>query len=487
MSPSTNASRLALALAATGLLGACAAVGPDFAAPQPPKTAGYAMAGDAAPAQARLDGAAAAGPWWTALGSPALDRTVRQALSDSPTLAEADATLGQAQAALAAARGGLAPQVDLTAGANRERANLQAFGFSGGFGGVALSNPTFSLYSLGGSVGYDLDLFGGRRRRVESAAAQAEAQARRADAAYLTLTGNVALQAATIAALRAQIAAVERMVAADEQNLELARRANALGGAASTAKVAAQTQLESDRTQLPGLRSQLGAARHALALLVGRAPADWTAPEFDLAEFDLDAAVPVSLPSQLVRKRPDILAAEAELHAATADVGAATADLYPDIKLTASLTQGAISPGDIFSYDSSAWNLGAGLTAPIFHGGELQARRRQAVEAVRAADARYRQTVLTAFVQVGDALQALADDGEAIAAQTRAEAQAAESLRLAKIAFDKGGGTMIDVLDAQRQLNQAQAARMRLQGQRLADLVRLFAASGADWRGAGKG
>ncbi|MEM5398408.1 RND transporter, partial [Staphylococcus gallinarum] len=89
-----------------------------------------------------------------------------------------------------------------------------------------------------------------------------------------------------------------------EQNLELARRANALGGAASTAKVAAQTQLESDRTQLPGLRSQLGAARHALALLVGRAPADWTAPEFDLAEFDLDAAVPVSLPSQLVRKRP---------------------------------------------------------------------------------------------------------------------------------------------------------------------------------------
>ena len=109
------------------------------------------------------------------------------------------------------------------------------------------------------------------------------------------------------------------------------------------------------------------------------------------------------------------------------------------------------------------------------------------LEAARAADARYRQTVLTAFVQVGDALQALADDGEAIAAQTRAEAQAAESLRLAKIAFDKGGGTMIDVLDAQRQLNQAQAARMRLQGQRLADLVRLFAASGADWRGAGKG
>jgi len=480
MSPTTK--KLIAALLAASSLSACATAGPDFTAPDAPKAASSLGAGETAPDAARLDAAIAnAGPWWTALNSPELDATIRQALKDSPTLAEADATLAQAASALAQARGVAGPQVTGNAGLARERANLQSFGFTG-FGDIQLSNPTFNLYSLGGAVSYDLDFWGGNRRRIEGAAARAEAEGRRAEAAYLSLTANVALQAATIATLRAQIASVERMIADDEANIELIRKANALGGSTNLAKVSAASQLEQDRAQLPALQDQLAAARHALAVLIGKAPADWAAPAFDLSTMTLSAPVPVALPSQLVRRRPDIMAAEADLHAATADIGVATADLYPNLRLTASLTQGSLKPGDLFSYDASGWDLAAGLTAPIFDGGALKARRQQAREAARAASARYQRTVLTAFGQVADALSALSADEAALAAQARAQAQADERLRLARIAFDKGGGTMLDVVDAQRTLNAARSARARAEGQRLADAIRLFAATGADWR-----
>lgn len=485
MSPSTKGRRGAVLLTSislAALVSACATVGPDFKRPDAPGASGYAMAGDAAPAEARLDAArASAGPWWTAFGSPALDAVVRQALSDSPTLAEADATLRQARSALAQARREAGPQADLNGGFNRERANLQAFGFTG-FGDVQLSNPTFSLYSIGGGISYDLDLFGGERRKLEGAAARLEAQARRTDAAYLSLTANVALQAVTIATLEAQIDAVEEMIADDEANLDLVRKANALGGATRTSMVAAQTQLEADRALLPPLKGQLAAARHALAVLVGKTPADWAAPEFRLEKMALSSQIPITLPSELVRKRPDILAAESDLHAATADIGVATADLYPKIGLSASIAQGSLKPEDLFSYDASGWNLGAGLTAPLFDGGALKARRQQAREAAAAASARYQQTVLTAFGQVADALSALAADDEAIAAQQRVAEQAEEHLRLAKLAYQNGGGGFLEVLDAQRSSHNAQSALARARGQRLADAVRLFAATGADWR-----
>jgi NodT family efflux transporter outer membrane factor (OMF) lipoprotein len=491
MSPNTKSRTVGrfTALAASAslavLASACTTVGPNFAQPEGSKAVAYAAKGEVSPAEAALAAAPAAGPWWNAFGSPALDAVIRQALADSPTLAEADATLRQSQSALAQARGAAGPQIDATAGANRERANLQAFGFTS-FGDITLSNPTFSLYSVGGGVSYDLDLFGGDRRRIESAMARVDAQARRNDAAYLALTSNVALQALTIATLNAQIAAVNQMIAADQANIDLVHKANALGGSTATAKVSAQSQLEQDRALLPSLQGQLAAARHALAQLVGHAPSDWTAPDFALTDFNLAAPVPVALPSALVRKRPDILAAEADLHAATAEIGVATADLYPDIKLSASLTQGALKPRDIFSYDASAWSIGPSLTAPIFNGGALKARRQQAREAAMASSARYQQTVLTAFVQVADALSALQADDDAIAAYGRTEAQAGESLRLARVAYDKGGGTLLEVLDAQRRVHEVQSSRVRAQGQRLADAVRLFAASGADWRGAAR-
>lgn len=471
--------KLALFTLTAALLGGCT-VGPDFMAPGAADASGYAMAGDQRPGSIKLVDGAAAGPWWTALTSQRLDATIRLALAGSPTLDEADATLTQAQAAVAAAQGQSLPQASLNAGAARERANLQAAGFSS-FGGMTIPNPTFSLYSLGGAVTYDFDLFGGNRRRIEAATARAEAQGWRTQAAYLTLTSNVAVQSVTIATLRAAIGVTEANIADDQKTVDLITKAAQLGGSTEAARLSTTTQLERDRALLPGLQGQLSQARHAVALLAGRFPNAWAPPDFEMAEFKV-GAVPLSLPSQLIHKRPDILAAEADLHAATADIGVATANLYPDLKIGASITQGAQALGNIFSYDSSAWSLAAGLTAPIFDGGTLEAQRQAAVEAAQAADARYRQTVIKAFVEVADALQAIATDEQVIEAQRRTEDQASASLRLSRIGLQEGGGTLLDVMQAERDHNEATVARTQAEGQRLVDIIRLFAATGADWR-----
>jgi len=474
--------RLAVSASAVAL-SACATVGPNFKAPEPPKgaaAAGYAMAGDVAASGVRLSpDARVAGPWWQAFGSPELDQAIRQALADSPTLAEANATLEKAQAQLAATRGAQQVQVDANAGLQRERINTQAFGFTG------FPSPTINLYSIGGAVSYDLDLFGGRKRATEQAQAALEAQARRADAAYLTLSGNVALQAMTIASLQSQIATVQTAIADDQRVVDLVRRAQQLGGEAPSAITSGNAQLAQDQALLPPLTRQLDAARHQLALLTGKSPAEFTAPDFQLASLTAPAEVPLSLPSTLIRQRPDILAAEADLHAATAAVGVAVANQYPDIRLTAALTQSAIKPEDIFNYSSAGWNLMGGVTAPIFHGGTLKAERRAAEAEARASMARYQQTVLRAFVQVSDVLAALGADQQSIAALSRAQTFAETAARDAQTAYRLGGGTLLQVIDAQRQLSRARRDLATAQGQRYTDLVQLYTATAADWRTAG--
>jgi NodT family efflux transporter outer membrane factor (OMF) lipoprotein len=472
----------ALVLVAVCALAGCKTVGPNFHTPQTPQGAaasGYAMAGDLVAAGVRLDpDARIAGPWWQAFGSPQLDQTVRLALADSPTIAEANATLERYQAEARAARGAELPQVDATAGAQRERINTQAFGFTG------FPSPTISLYSVGAVVSYDLDLFGGKRRATEEAQANADAAARQADAAYLTLTGNVAQQAMRVAGLRAQIAAIEAIIADDQRTIDMVRKAERAGGEAPSASTSATAQLAEDQALLPPLERQLSAARHQLALLSGKSPAEWTAPDFDLAGFTVPADIPVSLPSTLIRRRPDILAAEAELHAATAAVGVAVANQYPDIKLSANLTQSAIKPEKLFDYSASGWNVLAGVSAPIFHGGALRAQRKAAKADARASLARYQQTVLRAFTQVSDVLAALATDQQQIEALTAAQASAEARVRDEQNAYRLGGAPLIDVVDAQRQLSRARRAVAEAQGQKLADMVQLYAATAADWRGA---
>jgi len=335
---------------------------------------------------------------------------------------------------------------------------------------------------VGGNIAYDLDLFGGLRRATEDADAQARAQGYRAKAAYLTLTGNVAMAAVRIATLRAQIAAVQSVIDEDGKNIDFVRKSEAAGAAAPAALVSARAQMVQDQALLPDLNQQLAEARHNLALLVGHAPADWTAPDFDLSALVLPARIPVELPSELVRRRPDILAAEADLHSATAQIGVQTAKLYPDVKLNAGIAQTALTPDKLFQYDFSGWNFGPSVSVPLFGRSQMKAQERAAEAAAKAANARYQATVLSAFTQVADVMAALANDEAAVAAQDQARQVAEQDLKNTEFAYQKGGGDLIQVTQAQRRLSETRQAYALAQGKRYADAVKLYIATAADWR-----
>jgi NodT family efflux transporter outer membrane factor (OMF) lipoprotein len=292
----------------------------------------------------------------------------------------------------------------------------------------------------------------------------------------------MAMQAMRIASLRGQMAAVQEIVADDQRVIDMVRKAEAAGGEAHAALSGGVAQLAEDQALLPPLQRDLDAARHQMALLAGKSPAEWTAPDFDLARITAPADAPVSLPSQLVRNRPDILQAEADLHAATAAVGVAVANQYPDIRLSAMLTQEAIKPGNLFRADAAAWDILGGVTAPIFHGGTLKAERKAAEADARVALARYEQTVLKAFVEVSDVLSNLGSDQQAIASLELASQAAESAARDAQNALRLGGGPMVDVVQAQRTLSRARRALVEAQGRRYGDLVQLYAATAADWR-----
>jgi NodT family efflux transporter outer membrane factor (OMF) lipoprotein len=482
--------RVRLCAAVTGLgaaVAACTTVGPDFKPPADRAPVGYAMVGEAPPPGVVLSPEIrAAGPWWQALGSPELDATIRLALADSPTVAQARAKLERYQAAEREVSGERGPQVEATASAQRQKFNPASFGFRGSATGSPISEfgraRTFDLFSLGGRVSYDLDLFGGGRRREEAAAARTQQAAHEADAAYLALTANVALQAVRIAGLKGEIAALETIVADDRTLLDLAHKAYAIGGIPRITVTQVEAGLAEDEALLPPLRRQLDMARHQLALLVGKAPAEWTPPDFALTRLSAPASTPVSVPSALVRRRPDILAAEAELHAATAAIGAALADQYPNIRLSANGALSAVKPEDVISADASGWTLLGGLTAPIFDGGARKARTRQAEAQAREALARYRLTVLRAFVEVSDAMAALETDRQRLEGLTRAVAHSRESADVTLAAARLGARTATEVLQSRRQLDRDQRDLAQAQAQRLGDVVSLYAASAADWR-----
>jgi NodT family efflux transporter outer membrane factor (OMF) lipoprotein len=470
--------RFAALLAGACLITGCATVGPNFTPPNAPGASGYAMAGDAVtPAGVSLTPSPSTPQnWWTSFGAPALDPVVAEALSNNQTLAQANATLDQALADVRAARGQALPQVNAQAGAVRERINTAAFGFTG------FPSPTISLYSLGASVNFDLDLFGGRRRAIESAEARAAAQQARVDAAYLTLSGNVVNQAILIAGLRAKIAAQDEIVQGDNRILDMVERAIRAGGQPPAAANTLQAQMAEDEAAGPPLRQQLAQARHRLALLLGKAPSEYAAPEFDFASFHAPASVPVALPSELVHRRPDILAAEAQLHAATANIGVETAALYPNVTLSASLLQSTLHPQDLFQGTSAGWSIGPNVSAPLFHGGALRAHVQAANAEQRQALAAYQETVLEAFVQVADLIQAIANDQQAVEIQRQAIAAADANVRNAQFAYQNGAGALLSLVDAQRQANRARLGAVDVQVLLYQNIAALYVAAAADWR-----
>ena len=475
--------RLLPLLLATAALTGCT-VGPNFRRPAPPTTPGYLAPSETGPAVAGQPQAATGigptGRWWQAFGSPPLDALVDRALANNKNLAASNATLAAAGQDLRAVAGRQLPQIDANARAEQEQVNLSAYGFSGG-SGLGLTNSSFHLYSVGGGISYDLDLFGGLRRQVEQTAAQGQAQRRQTEAAHLALAGQVVNQVLQIAAIRARISTTQTILQDDARNLDLTQKRQQGGEGTLVEVLNAQGQYTADRTLLPPLDQQLAEARHLLAILVGVAPANLGPTDFDLAELTLPASVPVALPSELVHRRPDILQAESDLHAATAAIGVATARMYPDITIGATIEQGAPSAGNLFKNAFRGYDIFAGLAAPIFHGGTLKAQRAAAIDRAHAADATYQQTVLNAFGQVADLLSAMQTDARSVATQREAQAVAQHSLQLSRRSFQVGNSGILQILDSERLYQRASSDLVSARAQQIIDVSRLYVATAAGW------
>jgi NodT family efflux transporter outer membrane factor (OMF) lipoprotein len=473
---------LCLILAGVLALDGCA-VGPDFRPPDPVSAPGYTAAPLPARTASAPGGAGAAqqfdfagdlsSQWWTLFRSPELDGLVRQAVRESPSLASAEAALRKAREDLRASQGALLlPAVDAGAQATRQRTS-----------GSATTGPSdiYNLYNTSVSVSYTLDLFGASRRRIEALRAEEDHQRFLFEATYLSLTGNIVTTAIRNASLREQIRATGDIIAAQRKHLEIVEAQFELGAASRSAVLSQQAELAATRALLPPLEGQLAATEHALSVLTGRLPAEGSIHAFRLDSIHLPASLPVSLPSALARQRPDIRAAEALLHQASAEIGVATANLFPKITLSAGYGYQAVGTGLLFSGESVAWNLGAGLLQPLFRGGELLARRRGAVAAYDRAAADYRQTVLKAFQNVADALRALETGARALREHAEAEEAARAALDLTEKQYELGAANYVSLLTAQRDYQRARISVITARAQRFADTAALFQALGGGW------
>jgi NodT family efflux transporter outer membrane factor (OMF) lipoprotein len=466
-------------------MSACA-VGPNFKAPAAPHTPGFAPPGavptttSAAPlaggeSQRFVNGLDIPGQWWTLFKSPALNALIERALANSPTLESAQAALRQANETTAAQRGSFFPSISGNYQAERQKSSGAQFGLptAGAF--------LYTLNSASVNVSYTLDAFGGVRRQVEALQAQADAERFALEASYLALTANIVTAAVAEASLRAQIAATEDIAHSQQAQLDITQRRLNAGGASRVDVLQQQATLQATLAGLPLLRSQLAQQRNQLAIYVGSLPADYDGAEFNLDSLTLPVDLPVSLPSKFVEQRPDVRQYSALLHQATAQIGVATANMLPQLTLTASY--GGVAPAfeDVFNSSSVVWSLVGGVTQPLFKGGTLVHQRRAALAAAQGAAANYRATVITAFSDVSNTLYALQADADALAAQTRAERTAADSLRLLEVQYKSGGASHLQVLTAEQGYQTAAVNLVKARAQRFADTAALFQALGGGW------
>ncbi|BEV13443.1 efflux transporter outer membrane subunit [Herbaspirillum sp. DW155] len=464
-----------LTLACALLLSGCA-LGPAGDAPAMPQPAHYAAEATPAtlgPQEARqifVLGQRAVPQWWRAYGSPQLSAWVEEALRSNHSLAQADRNLASARLQLRAQIDeSLWPTIDAVGQAQRQRAL-----------GLPNLGPTTNLYNVFAgqiSASYTFDLFGVERFANSALAAQVDAQSYQFDAARRAVAANVVISAINAASLRAQVERTERLVALADADVEELQRRLALGAVSGDEVLSARASAQSLRASLPGLKAQWQGARHALAVLMGRTP-DAAPPDLDIASLKLPEQVPMTVPSELLRQRPDILAADAALKVAAAQQALATAEMFPRLSISASFGQSGFSWAKATSGAGAVWGLGASLTQPLFHGGALRARRDAAGESYLAAEANYRQTVLNAFQNVADSLVALTQDADALQASAAARMASEQGWRNAQRRAQLGAYPASATRAGERQYLNASLSEIRATASRLSATATLFQAMG---------
>lgn len=472
------------ALCAAALLSGCA-VGPDFHRPAPPAVSGYTAQPLAATTSAAnvsgreeqkfVSGKEIPQKWWELFKSPPLNTLIEKSLKANPTVDVAKAALRQAQENVAAQKGYYYPTVQAGASVTRARD-------SGTVSPVPASGvEPYTLHTTQVNVGYTLDVFGKNRRQVESLQAQADFQHFQMEAACLTLTSNVVAAAVQEASLRAQIAATESIIQVETEMLEQLRQQFANGYVAGLDVAAQEAALAQVQQTLPPLQKQLAQNRDLLASLAGRFPSEELDEKFELAALTLPQELPVSLPAKIVEQRPDVRAAEEQLHAASAQVGVATANILPNITLSANLGSIATSIGQLFTAGTGFWGLAGNVAQTVFDGGTLLHSKRAAEAGLDLAAAQYRVTVIAAFQNVADTLHALQADADALKAAATFERAAKRSLDLARRQFEAGYVNYLSLLSAEQAYQQAVINLAQAKANRFADTAALFMALGGGW------
>ena len=494
-------------LVAFAAVAASCAVGPRYHRPEAPANAGYAAtplpeSSAAAPihggeAQRLVSDRDIPFAWWELFESPALNALVERAFRANPTIAAAQAALVQAQELVYAQRGYFFP----TFAANY---NFQRTKISGNFtvddspgtqgNGDNLNPPLLDLqntphtapllydyHTAQLTVGFVPDVFGANWRQMESLTAQRDAQRFVLEATYITLASNVVAAAIQEASLRAQIDATRQIVAADEQSLQILRNQLRLGFAMRIDVAAQETALAHAEATLPPLQKQFEQTRDLIRALVGNLPNQEVPETFELDALQLPPDLPVSLPARIIEQRPDVRAAEAQLHAANAQVGVAVAAMLPQLSITGTYGGNADQFSWMFRKGGPFWNLVGNVTQPLFEGGTLLHRKHAADEALKQAAAQYQSSVLTAYQNVADALHASLSDADALAANVRAENAAKVTYDLAHRQLEVGYVNYLILLSAETTYQQALILRVQAQATRFGDTVALFQALGGGW------
>lgn len=486
--------RVALPLA---LLSGCAA-GPDFKRPDAPATTGYTVrplaartaSTDIAPGESQRFVATQDIPfdWWTIFQSPQLNALVERALKDNPGIGAAQAALRQAQENVVAQRGYFYPGVSVNYSPTRNKLAGNMGGNSPGLqedGSVIQSSPTgpayYNFHTAQLSVGYVPDVFGINRRLTESAQAQQEWQLMQLQAAQITLVSNMVAAAIQEAALRAQIAAVDTVISINRENLEIVRRQLALGFLAEIDVAAQEALLAQSEQVLPPLNKQLEQTRDLIRALAGNVPSENILETFELSDLHLPAELPLTLPSRLVEQRPDVRAAEAQLHNASAQYGVAVANKMPQFMVTANVGGMASSPEWMFRGGGTFFSLTGNISQIIFDGGTLRAKSRAAEQALVQAGAIYRSTVIAALQNVADTLHAIRADADAFKAAEAAEQSNLSVLKLARKQYQLGYVSYQNLLASQQNYQLARIALAQAQSARLGDTAALYQALGGGW------
>jgi len=454
-------------------LGGCS-LAPDRVKPETPVPENWSSAQLEADKKIAID-------WWRGFGDPALVALVEESLEANNDLQLAAARVAEARAMLTGRQAERYPLLEVEGAASRQGPSEEAVN-----GGTGDGKP-FNDLRVSGVLSYELDLWGRLANASEAARARLMASAANREAVRLAVIGVVANGYFNLRALDRQISIAERTVASRRESVAL-QRARFEGGEVDELTLRqAESELAAAEAELPLLRQQRERQRNALAVLLGRDPRQMLQGVITVANsidaIDTPASIPAGRPADLIVRRPDIAAAEQELVAGNAEIGVARAAFLPRISFAGLLGQQSSSGGDLFQGSASTWQLSGSLVGPLLDFGRSQSLVDQAQARQRQALIGYRQTVQTAFQEVLDALAGLQGAEQRLQAQARQVTALESTTELARLRFEGGASSYLEVLDAERRLFTTELDLVATKRDRLQSTVNLYRALGGGWQG----